>query len=56
MSFWYFVFSFLFARDWHTGKKELSRPRVALFSAGIFLVLLSLLLISFLQAPTVYVP
>lgn len=56
MSFWHFVFSFLFVRNWHTGEKELSRPRVALFSAGIFLVLLSLTLISFLQTPTVYVP
>ncbi len=56
MSFWHFVFSFLFVRNWHTGEKELSRPRVALFAAGIFLVLLSLSLISFLQTPTVYVP
>ncbi len=56
MSFWHFVFSFLFIRNWHTGERELSRPRVALFAAGIFLVLLSLTLISFLQSPTVYVP
>jgi hypothetical protein len=56
MTFWHFVFSFLFVRNWHTGVPELSRPRVALFAAGLFLVLLALFLISFLQAPVVYEP
>lgn len=55
MSFWYFIFSFLYARNWHTGARELSRPRVALFAAGVFLVLLAFALISFLQAPVLYV-
>jgi len=54
MSFWQFVFSFLYSRNWHTGKQELSRPRVALFAAGLFLVVLAFALISFLQAPVVY--
>ena len=54
MTFWHFVFSFLYVRDWHTGKQELSRPRVALFSAGLFLVVLALVIISTLQAPVVY--
>lgn len=56
MSFWQFVFSFLYSRNWHTGKHELSRPRVALFAAGLFLVILACALISFLQAPVVYIP
>ena len=56
MTFWHFVFSFLYTRNWHTGVRELSRPRVALFAAGIFLVFLALTLVSFLQSPVVYVP
>jgi hypothetical protein len=56
MTFWHFVFSFLFIRNWHTGERELSRPRMALFAGGIFLVLLALTLISFLQAPVIYQP
>jgi hypothetical protein len=55
MSFWHFVFSFLFTRNWHTGEPELSRPKVALFAAAVFLILLALTLISFLQSPVVYV-
>lgn len=56
MSFWHFVFSFLFVRNWHTGKKELSRPRVALFLGTIIVVVIALSLISFLQSPVVYTP
>lgn len=56
MTFWHFVFSFLYVRNWHTGRLELSRPRVALFAAGLTLLLLALILIAFLQAPVVYQP
>ncbi len=56
MNFWHFVFGFLYTRDWHTGHPELSRPRVALFGAGVFLVVLALLLVAYLQAPVVYLP
>jgi hypothetical protein len=56
MTLWHFIFSFLYTRNWHSGARELSRPRVALFAAGIFLVLLAFTLISFLQAPLVYIP
>lgn len=52
-SFWQFAFSFLYTRNWHTGEFELSRARTAVFCAGIFLVLLALTLINFLQAPIV---
>jgi len=54
MNFIKFAFSFLYVRNWHTGEKELSRSRMAIFCAGIFLVLLALTLISFLQAPVEY--
>lgn len=56
MSFWQFMFGFLYVRNWHTGEKELSRPRVSLLAGGIFLVVLSLTLISFAQTPVVYIP
>lgn len=56
MTFWHFVFSFLFVRNWHTGEKELSRPRVALFFGTIVLVVLALTIISFLQTPVIYIP
>jgi phosphatidylserine synthase len=51
MSFIKFVFSFLFVRNWHTGEMELSRSRMSIFCAAVFLVLLALTMISFLQAP-----
>lgn len=54
MSFIRFIFSFLYTRDWHTGSMELSRPRVALFCGVLFLLLLALIIISFLQAPVTY--
>lgn len=51
MTFVRFIFSFLFVRNWHTGDLELSRSRMAIFSAGIFLILLSLTIITVLQTP-----
>lgn len=56
MHFLRFVFSFLFVRNWYTGQMELSRPRVALFSSGLFLFMLALTLIAVLQAPVEYTP
>lgn len=55
MRFTSFVFQFLYTRNWHTGKRELSRARLIVFLAGLFLVLLGLALIALLQAPVVYV-
>lgn len=54
MGFFRFAFSFLYVRNWHTGKMELSRPRLAIFCGAVFLLLLSLTLISILQAPVEY--
>ena len=54
-SFWQFTFSFLYTRNWHTGEKELSRSRTAIFCAALFLILLALTLISILQAPVVVI-
>lgn len=56
MHFLRFVFSFLFVRNWYTGEMELSRPRMALFSSGLFLFMLALTLIAVLQAPVEYTP
>ncbi len=55
MHIWQFVFWFLYTRNWHTGERELSRPRVALFSSMLFIVLLGLLMAVILQTPVVYV-
>lgn len=55
MDFLKFAFSFLYVRNWHTGQKELSRPRLALFGTGLFLLLLALIIITVLQAPVEYV-
>ncbi len=49
-----FVFYFLFARNWHTGELEMSRPRVVLFAAMLTLILLGVLIVSLLQAPITY--
>lgn len=55
MRFIEFVFSFLYIRNWHTGERELSRPRVAIFSAALFLIVLGIALIALLQAPVSYI-
>jgi len=54
MSFFRFVFSFMYVRNWHNGQMELSRSRVALLSASIFLLILAFTLITFLQTPIEY--
>ncbi len=54
MGFWRFVFSFLYIRNWHNGQMELSRSRVALLFASIFLMVLAITLITILQAPVEY--
>lgn len=54
MTFWRFVFSFLYVRNWHSGNMELSRPRVALLFASLFLLILAVTLITFLQTPISY--
>lgn len=53
MSLLKFTFSFLYTRNWHSGELELSRSRMAIFCAGVFLVLLAVTLISILQAPVI---
>jgi hypothetical protein len=54
MTFWQFVFFFLYVRNWHTGQYELSRQRLAIFCGALFLLLVALLLVSIMQAPVVY--
>ena len=50
-SFITFTFSFLYTRNWYTGKRELSRSRMAVFCGGLFLLVVSLFVVSILQAP-----
>lgn len=54
MSFLKFIFSFLYVRNWHSGNMELSRPRLSIFFAILFLIMLALTMILFLQAPVEY--
>jgi hypothetical protein len=54
MSFFKYLFSFLYVRNWHTGKRELSRAKVALSAGVLILIVLSLLIIAYLQAPVSY--
>ena len=54
MQFFEFVFSFLFARNWHTGQMELSRPRVILFAGMLFIIFLGVVIAGLLQAPVTY--
>ncbi len=55
MSFLKFVFSFLYVRNWHSGNRELSRSRLAIFFGALFLIFLALTMIVFLQAPVEYI-
>lgn len=54
MQFVRFVFSFLYTRDWYSGERELSQPRVALFSSMVFIILLGVVMAVVLQTPTEY--
>jgi hypothetical protein len=54
MSFFRFVFSFLYTRNWYSGEVELSTPRVSLFFGMIFLVLLGVVMATILQSPVEY--
>jgi len=54
MNIFEFVFSFLYVRNWYSGERELSLPRVVLFCAMLFIILLGILLASILQTPVTY--
>jgi len=53
MSFLRFIFDFLYARDWNTGRKELSYPRVALAFGVLVLAVFATISIMILQTPIV---
>lgn len=55
MPFLRYVFSFLYARQPETGDWYLSLPRVYVFGAGLLLVGVALVVISFLQIPIEYI-
>jgi hypothetical protein len=54
MSFWRYIFSFLYVRDWNTGENELSRTRLVILASAIFLIILALVFIAILQTPIAY--
>lgn len=54
MGIFRFVFSFLYTRNWYSGEYELSRPRMILFVAMLFLIGIALLVIAYLQTPVTY--
>ena len=54
MDFIRYVFSFLYVRNWHTGKKELSHVRLFIFFSLIFMLLLALTIIGILEQPVTY--
>ena len=51
MSFFRYITSFLYERNWHTGQRELSKPRVVALLMLLFVLILATLIILFLQAP-----
>lgn len=54
MNIWQFIFSFLYARNWYSGQRELSRPRVVLFLGMLSLILVGVLIAYYLQTPVTY--
>ncbi len=51
MNFIRFIFRFLYTRNWHTGVREISRPRLFLFLGMISLLLVGVVFALFLQMP-----
>jgi hypothetical protein len=56
MSFAQYLFSFLYVRNWHTGRYEVSPIRLMLFLAGVFLLVMAFGIVTYLQAPVAYTP
>ncbi len=54
MSFFRFVFSFLYTRNWHTGQMELSTPRLWVLIAALVLFAIATGMIAYLQTPITY--
>jgi hypothetical protein len=54
MDFFRFIFSFLYTRNWHSGERELSRPRTVLFFGMLFLCFIAVVIAAFLQSPINY--
>ncbi len=53
MTFWQYVFRFLYVRNWHTGRYELDKKRVYWFSGALLFLLVTLILVSILLTPIV---
>lgn len=49
-----FILPFLFVRNWYDGSFELSRSRLVFFLVFVCMVLVSVGIVRYLQAPIVY--
>jgi len=54
MTFFRFIFYFLYTRNWYSGELELSMPRLLLFAGMVFLIVLGVVIASILQTPVTY--
>lgn len=54
MSFFRYVFSFLYIRNWHTGERELSPARLYIFLGFVVLLLVATIMIAILNSPIEY--
>jgi hypothetical protein len=54
MSFFRFVFSFLYVRNWDSGQMEISRPRLYVFLSFILLLMVATIMIALLQIPITF--
>ena len=53
MTFWQYIFRFLYVRNWHTGRYELDKRRLYWFVAAVILGLAALLFLHLLLTPIV---
>lgn len=54
MSFFRYIFRFLYVRNWYTGEKELSYQRLFWVVFSVSLLIIVLLLAWWLQSPATY--
>lgn len=50
----YYLFSFLYIKNWETGQYELSKARIIICTAGLLLLMVAILIITFMQTPMTY--
>ena len=53
MTFWQYIFRFLYVRNWHTGRYELDKRRLYWLMAGVVFFLVALFFVYLLLSPIV---